>query len=431
MEGKPYKEVLDYVKEKVLDKATGNVGPHMYAYVMAGGNHVSIIAEKLATAINQNTGKWHLAPSINEIEKRVIRWTADMIDYTPEAGGIMVSGGSAANLAGLTVARNIFFEKENVRSKGLFGLKPFTVYASTEVHNCVDKSLEILGIGTEQLRKIPVTENYSIRVDVLEDQIEKDLANGFRPFCIVGTAGTVNTGAIDDLTTLAEVARKYDMWYRVDGAYGGLVAALPSRKAKYEGMELADSVALDFHKWLYQPFEAGCLIVRDWDTLRRAYYKKADYLDTALEKDDGHLDFNEHYFQLSRNTKAFKIWLSLKVYGFTRIRAMIQKDIDLARYLVDKISEANDFELLATGDLAIACFRYIGDLDDEEKITNINQALIPALEKDGRVFITGTKLHGRHAIRACVINHRKTKATTDYLLDVIREVAEMLILILK
>lgn len=418
-------ELLEFIREKVLNTATGNLGTNMYAYVMAGGTQMSIIAEKLAATINQNTGKWHLAPAICEMEKRVIKWGAEMLGIQEPVGGVLVSGGSAANLTSLTVARNIFFEQQNIREKGLFGMKPFIVYASNEVHNCVDKSLEILGLGTDNLRRVKTNSDFTIDLNALETQIESDIQNGLLPFCVIGNAGTVNTGAIDDLTALSAISKKHKMWFHVDGAYGGLAAALDSIKIKYKGIELADSIALDYHKWLYQPFEAGFVLVKNWNILRRAYFKKADYLDSDLEQEK-RTDFNEHYFQLSRNNKAMKVWMSVKSYGFSRIKEMIQKDIDLAKYLADEVEKSSDFELKARSELAIACFRYIGNLKSEEEIISMNQKLIPALEKDGRVFIMGTKLKGEFVLRACLINHRKTEKTTDYLLDVIRDVASSL-----
>ncbi|MEM1256888.1 MAG: pyridoxal-dependent decarboxylase [Bacteroidota bacterium] len=416
-------QLLDEVTQKVLQTATGNLGPHMYAYVMSGGNQMAIIAEKLATTINQNQTKWHLAPALNEIEKRVIQWTADLLDFPKESGGVLVSGGSAANLTGLTVARNIFFEKEGIRKKGLFGQKPFVVYASEEVHSCVDKSVELLGIGTDHLRKIATDAQFRIRLDTLEEQIQEDIRNGLQPFCLIGNAGTVNTGAIDDLEALADVAEKYQMWYHVDGAYGALAGILDRLAAEYRGMERADSIALDFHKWFYVPFEAGCTLVRSWDTLRRTYFKKAAYLDTELANDGNRLEYNEHYFQLSRNSKAFKVWMTIKAYGIENIKVMIQKDIDLTFYLNDLVREANDFELVADSKLAVSCFRYVGKMTSIEEIVEFNRRLMPELEKDGRVFIMGTSLKGEYAIRACFINHRKTKETTAHLLEVIREVA--------
>ncbi|OGU35183.1 MAG: pyridoxal-dependent decarboxylase [Ignavibacteria bacterium GWB2_35_6b] len=427
MNGKNTFQLLEEVKEKVINTATGNFGPNMYAYVMAGGNQISTIADFLASTINQNATKWHLAPAMTEIEKRVVKWTAEMIHYTPEAGGAMVSGGSAANLAGLTVARNIFFKQFDINKNGLFGQKPFTVYCSKETHNCTDKSLALLGIGTNNLRRIDTGSDFKINLEALEAQIIEDKQNGFQPFCIIGNAGTVNTGAIDDLTALANLAQKYKMWFHVDGAYGGLASSLPSLKNKYAGLELADSVALDFHKWLYQPFEIGCVLVKNWSLLRETYFKQADYLDTELEQKTARLEFNEHYFQLSRNAKAFKVWMSLKAYGFTKFQEMIQKDIDLTNYLSKLIRESSDFELKSTSDLAITCFRYKGSLTNEKEIIEINQKLIPALEADGRVFITGTKLNNEFVLRACLINHRKQKSTVEYLLDTIRNVAAGLV----
>ncbi|MGX1929675.1 pyridoxal phosphate-dependent decarboxylase family protein [Flagellimonas sp. 2504JD4-2] len=423
-QGMDNSKLLDEVEKKVLNTATGNLGPHMYAYVMSGGNQISIIAEKLATTINQNQTKWHLGPAMNEIEKRVIKWTAQMLGFTSDAGGVLVSGGSAANLTGLTVGRNTFFEKEGIRQKGLFGQAPFVVYASEEVHNCVDKSVELLGIGSDYLRKISTNDVFQIDLESLEKTIKQDIADGLQPFCLIGNAGTVNTGAIDDLEALANLAEKYGLWYHVDGAYGALAAVLDHLKPEYKGMERADSIALDFHKWLYQPFEAGCTLVRNWDNLRRTYYKKAAYLDTELANDGHRLEFNEHYFQLSRNAKAFKVWMSIKAYGMQKFKAMIQKDIDLTQYLNKQVLASKDFELVADSKLAVSCFRYLGNMTDKEDIVEFNHRLMPELEKDGRVFIMGTKLKGDYAIRACLINHRKTEETIDYLLDVIRDVAK-------
>jgi glutamate/tyrosine decarboxylase-like PLP-dependent enzyme len=427
LQGMSADALLDIVKAKVLDTATGNLGPNMYAYVMAGGNQIATVADFLASTINQNATKWHLAPAMTEIEKRVVKWTTEMVGFIPEAGGVMVSGGSAATLTGLTVARNIFFRNYNVNKHGLFGIKPFTVYCSKETHSSTDKSVSLLGIGTNQLRRIATHADFTLDLAALEAQIEADIAAGFTPFCVVGNAGTVNTGAIDDLSGIAAIAKKYKMWFHVDGAYGGLVSSLPGLKEKYAGMELADSIALDFHKWLYQPFEIGCTLVRNWDVLRESYFKQADYLDTSLEQKNDRLEFNEHYFQLSRNAKAFKVWMSLKAYGFTQIQAMMQKDLDLTRYLEQQVTVASDFELKSNSDLAIACFRYIGKNLSPEAIVEINQQLIPTLEADGRIFITGTRLNGEFVLRACIINHRKNEASIDYLLATIREVAEKLV----
>ena len=426
LSGRDSIELLEEAKTKVFDTATGNLGLNMYGYVMSGGNQMSTVADLLSSTIDQNCAKWHLSPAMTEIEKRVVKWTAEMIGFTPNAGGAMVSAGSEANLAGLTVARNIFFRKFDINKNGLFGQKPFIVYTSKETHNSVDKSLSLLGIGTNNLRRLATNDDFTINLEVLEQQILVDIEAGFTPFCIIGNAGTVNTGAIDDLTALSVLAKKYETWFHVDGAYGGLGASLPSLKKQYEGIENADSIALDFHKWLYQPFEVGCVLVRDWSLMRETYFKAADYLGGKPAQTSNRLEFNEHYFQLSRNAKAFKVWLSVKAYGFTRIRQMIQKDIDLTHYLSKLETESSDFELKSSSHLAISCFRYVGNLTNEEHIVAINQKLIPALEADGRVFITGTKLNNEFVLRACIINHRKQESTIEYLLETIRDVAKNL-----
>ncbi|MFN0203189.1 MAG: pyridoxal phosphate-dependent decarboxylase family protein [Bacteroidia bacterium] len=418
--------LFEEIEQKVVASATGNFGKNMYAYVMSGGNQISTVAELILATVNQNNTKWHLAPAMTEIEKRVVKWAAEMIDYTAEAGGAMVSGGSEANLAGLTVARNVFFQQQNIKENGLFGQKPFTIYCSTETHNCVDKSVVMLGIGTKQLRRISTNNDFTINLSALEAQIVADKAAGFQPFCIIGNAGTVNTGAIDDLEGLAQLAQKYQLWFHIDGAYGGLASSLPSVKAAYAGMEKADSIALDFHKWLYQPFEIGCLLVKNWEMLRETYFKRADYLEMKFVPQATRFEYNEHYFQLSRNAKAFKVWMSVKAYGFSRIQTMMQKDIDLTHYLAELITQSPDFELKSQPYLAVVCFQYKGKMLDSQEIADFNQHLVPLLEADGRVFIMGTKLNGEFVLRACLINHRKDKASVEYLLETIREVGDNL-----
>lgn len=422
-EGMPVDELLEVFKKNILDVATGNVGPHMYGYVMSGGNQIALVADKLASLTNQNVAKWHLSPSVSEIDKTVIRWASQLIGF-PGNSGFLGTSGSAANLDGLTVARNIFLEKSNLRENGLFGTKPILVYCSKETHNSIDKSLQVLGIGTNHLRKIPTNSDYAISLDLLDKQIRQDLQDGLQPFCIIGNAGTVNTGAIDDLEGISLIAKKYNLWFHIDGAYGGLVAGLESKKTLFKGIELADSIALDFHKWLYQSFEVGCLLVKDWDQLRRAFFIRAPYLDTSLEKGKGRLNFNEHHFLLSRNAKSLKVWMTIKAFGMKRIKSMILKDIALTKFLNELITKAADFKLIASSELAISCFQYTGNMKQESEVNELNRRLISALEEDGRVFITGTILNDKQVLRACFINHRKNKETTKYLLEVIRDVGQ-------
>ena len=346
------------VKEKVIDTATLNAGPNFYAYISSGGTQISIISELLATTINQNAGKWHSAPSINEIEKRVITWTSEFIGYEKEKAGLMLSGGSSSNLLCLTVARNICFEKYDIKKKGLFNSKPFIVYGSKETHNSIDKAIETLGIGSDNYRKIQTNQDGTINIERLENHIIKDIDNGFLPFCVIGNAGTVNTGAIDSLDKIADIAIKYNLWFHIDGAYGAIANSLDDLKPKFRGLNRSDSIAIDFHKWLYQPIAAGCALLSNWNYLHKSFFKDADYLSSKAEPK--RLDFKDYGFQLSRNAKALKVWMTFKAYGTRRLKQMIEKDIDLANYLAQLIKESTDFELCNNPTLSIVCFRYVG-----------------------------------------------------------------------
>ena len=415
-------DVLQITEDKVVAHPTMNLGTKMFAYVMSGGNQVSVIADLIASALNQNAAKWHLAPSMTEIEQRVIAWTAEFLSLEQHRGGAIVSSGSAANLTGLTVARNLFGEKLNVRENGLFGLPPLIVYGSEQTHNSVDKSIQLLGIGSQNFRKIRVADDFTIDLNALTEQIELDKRHGYTPFCIVGNAGTVNTGAIDPLNELAEIAASNGLWFHVDGAYGGLAASLASKRKWYSGLAAADSIALDYHKWLYQPYEVGCTLVKDWDALNRTYHTSAEYLDYGTS--DEKFDVSRHHFDLSRNTKAFKVWMSFKAYGAAKLREMMTKDIACADYLIEIVERSNDFELISKAELAIVCFRYIGvHPRAEASLNGLNAALLELLEADGRLFITGTTLREKQVIRACIINHRIERIDIDFMLHVIREVA--------
>ena len=424
--GMPVESLLREVENKVVTCSLRNIDPTVFAYVMSGGNHISIGADLIASALNQNVAKWHLAPSITEIEQTIIRWTSNFIGYSQEPSGAIVGGGSAANLTALTVARNIFFESEDIRKKGLAGRAPPTIYASEETHNCIVKSIELLGIGSDYLRKIPTDSDFRMNIDALEEKISEDKSLGFRPFCIVGNAGTVNTGAIDPLNEIATVADSFGLWFHIDGCYGGLAAGLKEKAGLYEGLRRANSIALDFHKWLYQPFEIGCTLIKDASALKKAYRAPAVYLNTD-KHDSARFDAADHHFDLSRSAKALKVWMSFKAYGANRFRSMIRKDIDMTKYLNRLLQTNDNFEVVATGPLAIICFRFLGPgKQSKQVIDQQNTSLVSALEEDGRIFITGSQLHKRPILRACVINHRVQKNDINHLVKVIEEIGSQI-----
>ena len=417
--------LLRLVNKTVIRYPTNNIGTRMFAYVMSGGTQASVMADLITSALDQNPAKWHLGPSMTEIEKRVISWGAEFIGLPDSMGGAIVSGGSAANLTGLNIGRNMF-AGHDVAGSGLFGQSPMITYASEQTHSSVDKSIEMLGLGSDNLRRIATRSDFTIDLNQLTTAIRTDRAAGLTPFCIIGNAGTVNTGAIDPLGSLADVAASEGLWFHVDGAYGGLACALPELKRQYAGLERADSIALDFHKWLYQPFEIGMTLVNDFNVLRKTFERDTVYLDYGAN--EGRFDISRHHFALSRNAKAFKVWMSFKAYGADRIKQMIRKDIDLARYLAELLSAADNFEVISEGPLGIVCFRYLPPrMEDENRINEFNKRLIATLEEDGRVFITGTQLRNRHVIRACVINHRMRREDIMFLVDTVDAVAVALV----
>lgn len=421
-EGLDIESLLEKVRDDVVGASTMNIGPHFYGYITGGGNQVAILAEMISASLNQNNLKWHASPVSTELEKRVIRWISQLIGYPDLAMGAILDGGSTANFNCLAVARKNK-TPESLSHDGMYGMKPMTVYISEEGHSSIDKAVDMLGIGKKYLRKIKTNDRFQIDTDELEKQIEKDKYNGLHPICVIGIAGTTNTGSIDDLKQLAEIAGKYDLWYHVDAAYGGPAAAVPSKKDFFDGIELADSVVVDPHKWLYIPFEAACFIVKDPEKLRKTFSTIPDYL-RSNNSDNGRTDMLEYQLPLTKSFKSLKVWMTLKAFGAKRLRQTMQDDIDNANYLAELIETSSDFELLAPVPLSIVCFRYVPEGFGEQDIDGINRKLIPAIERDGRIFLTGTKINEKTALRTCFINPRTTRKDVAWILDVIRDLGQ-------
>lgn len=427
MEGREPETLLAEEIPKIFHHSTLNISPRFFAYVLGGGSQMGIIADQLNAALNQNMGKWHLAPAATEIERTVIQWISEFVNYRRDAGGVLLSGGSEANLTCLRVARDC--QIPEVKQTGLYGQRPYTLYASQETHSCVDKSVEMLGIGKANLRKIPVNEDFTIRLDALEDRIENDLKEGFVPFCIVGNAGTVNTGAVDPFDKLASIANQYGLWLHIDGAYGAPAASVASQKALFNGMEQADSIALDPHKWLQVPFESGCALVRNWSDLRSSFSILPSYLQAQSDSAD-RWDWAHYNFQLTRSFKALKVWMQFQVYGARRLAQVIEDNIALAQLLVAEIKNSPDFQLMAPASLSIVCFRYQptvqGLTPDDPYYDSLNERLLLEIENRGEFFMTGTKLNGRTVLRFCCVNHRTTVKEIPALIAHLRNIGESL-----
>jgi glutamate/tyrosine decarboxylase-like PLP-dependent enzyme len=331
-----------------------------------------------------------------------------------------LSGGSAGNLVGLAVARKQKAQFD-AASLGMRGGPPVTVYMSQEGHASIEKAMVLLGMGRNQLRKIPVLDDFTI---------DQDRKNGYHPICVVGYAGTTNTGAIDPLDALGDFCRKQELWFHVDAAYGGPAAGTEAVGRLFRGLNRADSVVVNPHKWLYVPAEAACILVREPKALRDTFQVVADYLrDESDARVDRPLDFKDYGPQLHRNFRALKVWMTFKAYGARKLRAAIESNIKIMRYLADRIDQSQDFVRLAPVPLSVVCFQYrtpdISVYGDQKYLDELNSRLLEALEKDGRVFLSGTKIHGKRALRACSVNHRLRREDVDFLLDVIREVGRL------
>lgn len=420
--GQALAHVLRRIEEDVIPTSTLNVHPRFLSNVMSGGSHVGIVAGMLTAALNVNGGAWRVAPAHTDLEQRVIRWLGELIGF-PAGGGLLVSGGSSANLHGLAAAR-VARAGFDVRRLGLRGGPALTVHTSGGAHSAIQKAVDILGLGSEQLRLTPPRPDGTADVTAMRRAIAADREAGARPIAIVGHAGTVNTGAVDPLDALADLARDEGLWFHVDGAFGAPAAGTALVGHHFKGLERADSVAIDPHKWLSVPFAAGAILVRDHEVLRDAFSVVPDYLRDG--KGDGPGDAMEHGLALSRPFRALKVWMTLQVYGADRLLGEIEDNILTMRHLASLVDADPMFERLGEGVLSVVCFRAVppaadGSVRDDAELDRLNDALVRAIDLDGRTFISGTTVNGTRCLRANTVNHRTQIRHVEEALDVVRE----------
>jgi aromatic-L-amino-acid/L-tryptophan decarboxylase len=399
--------------ENVAPYPMGNISPRFWGWVMGTGTPMGVLAELLAATMNPNMGGGDHGAVY--VEQQVIDWFKQIFSFPPDASGLLVSGGSMANLVGLAVARATK-ARFDIRKEGLQnGHAKMVLYASSETHSSVQKAVELMGLGSDALRKIPVSDAYEIDIAALEQAIAADKATGLHPFCIVGNAGTVNTGALDNLTTLADIAVREDMWFHVDGAFGSL-AILTDTAPRLKGMDRADSLAFDLHKWLYMPFEAGCVLVRSEEAHRKSFSLTPNYLVHAERGvAAGSTWFSDYGVQLTRGFKALKVWMSIKEQGLDKYARLIQQNIDQASYLASLVEAEPQLELLAPVPLNIVNFRFVAPNRDDTALNTLNNEILLRLQEQGIAVPSSTTLRGKYAIRTAITNHRSRREDFDTL----------------
>ncbi|MCI0698326.1 aminotransferase class V-fold PLP-dependent enzyme [candidate division KSB1 bacterium] len=394
--------------ENVLPYPHGNIHPRYWGFVNGTGTVLGMFAEMLAAAMNPNVGG--ADHSAVYVERQVLDWCKEMLGYPPEASGILVSGGSMANLLGLAVARNTKTDFD-IRTEGVRAAPGMmTVYCSSETHSSVQKAVELLGLGNKALRKVPMDREYRLDSAHLEKMIAEDRQAGYLPFCVVGTAGTVNTGAIDPLNRLADICRREGLWFHVDGAFGSLAALLPEMRDRLSGMARADSLAFDLHKWMYLPYEAGCVLVKS----KAAHEKAFAVVPAYLAKHERGLMAGPEWFanygiQLTRGFRALKAWLVLKEHGLDKFRRLIRQNIAQAQYLASLVEKSESLKLLAPVPLNVVCFRFTSARLDEKALNELNRELLMELHERGIAVPTSTVLQGKYALRVAITNHRSRK----------------------
>jgi aromatic-L-amino-acid decarboxylase len=398
---------LTEATELLFEHSLFNGHPRFFGYITSSPAPLGMLGDFLAAALNQNMGAWKLAPMATEIEAQTVRWIAELVGFPPDCGGLLVSGGNMANFACFLAARAAKAGWD-LRKTGVRGdSRPLVVYASTETHTWIQKAADLFGLGTDAIGWIPVDEQQRINPAALGARIEEDTRRGARPFLVVGNAGSVSTGAVDPLPELAAMCRELDLWFHVDGAYGALAAQVPGAPEGLRGLSEADSVAVDPHKWLYAPLEAGCVLVRDSRKLRDAF----SYHPAYYHFDDQVLNYFDYGPQNSRGFRALKVWLGLRQAGRAGSLQMIAEDIALAGRLHQLMRSHPDFEATSHS-LSIATFRYVppdlrsglGSPDIETYLNRLNQDLLTRVEKSGEAFLSNALIGTTFALRACIVN---------------------------
>lgn len=405
-------DVYAQFQELIAPYIPGNIHPRFLGWVQGGGNPVGVLAELLAATLNANLGGRDHAPV--EVERQVLRWAAQMMGFPETSSGMLVTGASMANMTAVLVARTARLGAE-VRRQGIGGRK-LVAYTSPATHHCVTRAIDMIGLGSDALRLIPTDSAHRMRLDLLAQQVRQDLDAGAEPFLVVGSAGTVDTGAIDDLAGIAAFCREHGLWFHVDAALGGPAMFSARQRDKLHGISAADSIAFDFHKWAQVPYDCGCVLVRDAEVHRATFASQPNYLAREMRGlAAGHPWPTDFGPDLSRGFRALKVWMTLKTYGADRLGRVIDHCCDLAQQLTARVLREEELELMSPTALNIVCFRYLGlgDLDW------LNTEIAIVLQESGIAVPSTTKVNGQIAIRCAFVNHRTREEDIDTVVDAI------------
>jgi len=421
--GMPVDDILRLFARDVAPHAIQVPSPHYFGQFNPTPLAIGVWADALCSALNQNAGAWRNGPTSAMIETQCIRWLCELIGYDQNAFGTLASGGSEANLIALKCARD--FVDENVRAQGMRTTRGnFVVYASEQCHFSVEKSVDILGMGRESLRKIETDDRFHIRTDLLREQIEKDKSEGYFPCCIIGMAGATSTGVIDPLPELGEIAREHNCWFHVDAAYGGALAFSEEHKSKLTGIESANSITFDPHKWMFVPFACGTTLVRDGgDVLRKSFDISPEYLSEDRGGTDVQYDFFRYGQMGTRRFNALKLWMAFKSMGKNGYAETVERHIDLTHYLAVRLDALADFKRVGEIETAVCCFRYLPEKVRALSVIEqdgVQQALQQRIEKSGQAFFPSTILHGRRALRVNINSYLTERRHIDDLVELLK-----------
>ncbi|HEX3303941.1 MAG TPA: aminotransferase class I/II-fold pyridoxal phosphate-dependent enzyme [Thermomicrobiales bacterium] len=397
------REVLDRTVRDVLTDGHRNSHPRYFGYVPNPSNYVGAMADALASGFNIFSGMWMGSPGAAETELLVTDWMRDWCGLPDSGGGILLSGSSMANLVGIATARYARFGHDaEAARRG-------TIYYSDQAHSSVAKGARMIGVGLDRMRKVPSDDDFRLSMDSLAETVRSDRAAGLEPYCVIAAAGTTNTGAIDPLPELADFCAAEGIWLHADGAFGAAAVLSQNGKRWLAGLERVDSIALDAHKWLFQPIECGCLLVRDVRTLREAFYERPEYLRDA-DTADAEVNFSDMGPQLTREFRALKLWMSIQVFGMEAIRAAVERGIALAELAEREIRDAGIWEMITPAQISVLTFRYAPSNLTEQQINRLNARIAHATLEDGYAALSTTELRGKTVLRMCITNPRATEA---------------------